>query len=212
MADLGTVVANVVLGFWFRHHLEDFFGLIEVIFDEDLGVVVRALGALFAVAVGVVPAQFSDDVLELAEFAMEAKTHVKVGATFVDVAVRAMLSFLASLLHKIWANFEIMTEVALVPVPAGSHRLVLVAGLDLAFVVGVGAVVGEAALPVDELFADSVGRQFVVVGWGGWLIKGRHAEKLSVHAVGDRHRWILIRVHGYKYVDNSTGPTFQVNN
>ena len=40
-----------------------------------------------------------------------------------------------------------MAKVALVPVPTAPHRLVLVAGLYLALVVGVGAVVTKPALP-----------------------------------------------------------------
>ena len=46
-----------------------------------------------------------------------------------------------------------MAKVALVPVPAAPHRLVLVAGIYLALVVGVGVVIALAALPVDKLLA-----------------------------------------------------------
>jgi hypothetical protein len=62
-----------------------------------------------------------------------------------------------------------VAEVALVAVPAGAHAFELVAGLDFALVVGVGAVVGESTLAVDELLAYSVGGEFVVVGGGDGL-------------------------------------------
>ena len=136
---------------------------------------VRALGTLLAVAVHVIPAEFADDVLELAEFAVEAKAHVEIGTTLVDVAVGAVLPFVASLLHKFRADLEIMAKVALVPVPTTPHRLVLVAGLYLALVVGIGAVVAESALPVDEFLAYSIRGQLVVVCRGRWhlLLGGR---------------------------------------
>ena len=49
------------------------------------------------------------------------------------------------------------------PYPQLPQRLVLVAGLYLALVVGVGAVVAEPALPIDELLANSICHQLVVV-------------------------------------------------
>ena len=152
------------------HLFEEFLGALEVIVDEYLGVVVCTLGPLFTVAVHVVPTEFADDVLKLAHLAMEAEAHVEVGAALVDMPVGAVLSLFTTLLHKIGANFQIMAEVALVAVPARTHRLELVARLDLALVVRVGAVVRQPALPVDELLADPVRRQLVVVGRRrGWL-------------------------------------------
>ena len=91
------------------------------------------------------------------EFTVEAETHVKVRATFVDMSIGTVLTFLTTLLHKIRAYFEIMTEIALVPVSTAAHRLELVAGLDLALVVRIGTVVGQLTFPVDEFFTDSVG-------------------------------------------------------
>ena len=63
MADLGTVVAYVVLGLVLRHHLKEFLCAQKVLLDEDLGMVVCTLGALLAVAVHVVPAKFAHYVL-----------------------------------------------------------------------------------------------------------------------------------------------------
>ena len=100
---------------------EDLFGSVEVRLDENFGMVVRAFASFFAVAVHVVPAEFSDNVLELAEFTLEAETHVEIGTAFVDVAIIAIIAFIASLLHKVRANLQIMTEIALVSVPAGTH-------------------------------------------------------------------------------------------
>ena len=167
MANLGAVVADVVLGVVLGHLFEQLLRACKVLVDENLRVVVGTLGALLAVAVEVVPAEFSDDVFELAEFSVEAEAHVEIGTAFVDVAVGAVLALFTFLLHKIWANFEIMAEVALVSVTADTHRLELVARLYLALVMRVGAVVGQTALAVYKLLANSVGGQFVVVGRRG---------------------------------------------
>lgn len=200
VADLGAVVADVVLGVVLGHLLEEFLGALEVLVDEDLGVVVGALGPLLAVAVHVVPAELADDVLKLAHLAMEAEAHVEVGAALVDMPVGAVLSLFTTLLHKIGANFQIMAEVALVAVPAGPHRLELVAGLDLALVVGVGAVVRQPALPVDELLAHPVGRQLVVVRRRrGWLrVRPSIVLRVEVAGVG---RLVRVSVHSEAQLD-----------
>jgi len=163
VADLGAIVADVVLGFMLAHLLVELLGAVEILLDEDLRVIVSTLGALFAIPVHVVPAKLADNVLKFAHFSMKAKAHVEVRATLVDVAVRAVFALLTALLHKIWAYFEIMTEIALVTIPAASHRFELVAWLYLALVVRIWAVVGQLTLPMDELLAYSVGRQLVVV-------------------------------------------------
>lgn len=177
--DLCAVVADVVLGVVLRQLLEELLRAVEVLLDEDLRVVVSALGALLAVAVHVVPAKFTDDVLKLAHLALETEPHIEVRAALVNVSVGTVLPFLAFLTHEVRTNLQVVTEIALVSVPALPHAFELVAGFDFAFVVGVGAIIGESALAVDELLAYSVGGEFVVVGGGdggscslirvGWL-------------------------------------------
>jgi hypothetical protein len=189
VADLGAIVADVVLRVRLAHLLEQPLRALEVLLHEDLRVVVRALAPLLAVTVHVVPAQLAHDVLELAHFAVEAEAHVEVGATLVDVAVAAVFALLTALLHKIGANFEIMAEVALVPVPAGAQRLELVTGLNLALVVRVGAVVRQPALTMDEPLADPVGRQLVVVRSRVRLLHRRGSLVLQVEVTV-----VLVRV------------------
>lgn len=142
MADLRAVVANVVLRFVFAHLFVEFFGPVEIHFHEDFGVVVGALGALFTVPVHIVPAQFTDDVFVFAHFAVEAESHIEVGATFIHVSVGTVLSFFASLFHEIGAYFKVVAEIAFIAVTATTHTLKFIAGFYFALVVGVGTVVG----------------------------------------------------------------------
>ena len=158
VTDLGAIVADVVLRLVLAHLLVQLLGPVKVLLHEYLGMVVRTLGALFAVAVHVIPTELADYMFAFAQLAVEAKTHVEVRATLIDMAVGTVLPFLTTLLHKIGAYFQIMTEVAFVAVPATPHRLEFVARLDLALVMRIGTVVGQLALSVDELFAHSVGR------------------------------------------------------
>jgi hypothetical protein len=174
MTDLRAVVADVVLRVVLGELFEELLSALKVLLDEDLGVVVRALGTFLAESVHVVPAELADDVLELASLPVEAEPHVEVRAALVDVPEGTVLPLLAFLSHEIRTYFEVVTEIALVSVAAGAHAFEFVAGLDLALVVRVGAVVGEAALAMDELLADAVSGEFVVVGRGdGLLASGR---------------------------------------
>lgn len=168
--DLRAVVANVVLRVVFGQLFEKLLGPLEVLLDEDFGVVVSALGPLLAVPVHVIPAELTHYVFELAHLALETEAHVEVGAALVDMPVGAMLSFLALLLHKLRTNLQVVAEVALVPVAALPHTLELVAWFDLALVVRVRTVIGESAFTVDEFLADAVGGEFVVVGGGCGLL------------------------------------------
>ncbi|CAM5999431.1 unnamed protein product [Sphagnum balticum] len=60
-----------------------------------------------------------------------------------------------------------MAEVALVPVPALSHTLKFITGLDLTLIMRVRTVVGQSALAMDEFLTNSIGGELVVVGEGG---------------------------------------------
>ena len=147
--------------------------------------VVRAFGSLLAVPVHVVPAKLTDYMFVLAEFPLKAKTHVKVWTAFVDVSVGTMIAFVTSLLHKFRADLQIMAEIALVTVAAGTQGLEFITGFDLALVMGVGTVVTESTFSVDELFADSIGGEFVVVGRGHFGVVGGRSfvlyVELSIH-------------------------------
>ncbi len=165
----------------------------KVFLDKDLGVIVCALGSLLAIAIHVVPAELTNNMFEFAAFPLEAESHVKIWATFVHVAVGTVLSSLAFLLHEIWANLEVMAEVALVSVPTLTQTLEFVARLDFAFVMRVRTVVRKSALPVDEFLADSVGGELVVVGGcrSGLEIRG-----VVGGIVGTRVGWnVVLRVH-----------------
>lgn len=113
----------------------------KVLVHEDLRVVVGALGALLAETVHVVPAELANDMFELAGLAVEAETHVEVWTAFIDVAKGAVLALLTLFSHEVGANLEVMTEVALVSVPASAHTFEFVAGFDFTLVMRVGAVV-----------------------------------------------------------------------
>ena len=146
------------------HLLEELFGAVEILLHEDFGVVVWAFCSFLTVPVHVVPAQFPDNVLEFTEFSLEAKAHIKVRTALVHMPVRAVLSLLTPFSHEIGTDLEIMTKVALIPVPTRAHSLELVAWFDLALVVRIGTVITEPALAMDEFLADTIGGEFVVVG------------------------------------------------
>ena len=163
VTDLCAIIADVILGLLLRELLEEGLGAVEVLIDEDLGVVVRALGALFTVAVHVVPAEFTDDVFEFTSFTKKTKSHIKVGAALVDVPKRTMLTSFAFLLHEIRAYLEVVTEVAFVSITTRPHCLELIAGLYLALIVGVRTVITQSAFPVNKFLTHSVRCQLVVV-------------------------------------------------
>jgi hypothetical protein len=75
-------------------------------------VVVSALAAFFTVTIHIIPAQFSHYVFEFAATALEAKSHIKIGTTFINVPIGAVIPSLALLFYEICANFKIMTKVA----------------------------------------------------------------------------------------------------
>ena len=113
---LSTVVTNVVLKFDFRKLLEQHFGTLEVIFDKYFGMEVCTSGSFFTVSIHVVPAKFMNNMSKPTVFSLETKSHLKIGATFVDMFVRAMNASFAFLSHEIWANFEVMTKVTLISI------------------------------------------------------------------------------------------------
>ena len=129
---------------------------------------------------------------ELACLAVEAESHIKIRTTLINMPKRTVLALLAFLSHEIWTNLEIVTEIALVSVTARAHTLEFVAGLDFAFIVGVGAVVGETALAMDKFLADSVGGELVVIGCGNWLLSGCRCviERVVVARVGALLLWV----------------------
>jgi len=105
MANLCAVVAYIVLWVTLGQLFEQFFSSYKIFFHKYLWVIVRAFSAFFAKSVHVVPTEFANNVLEFTSFSMKAKSHIKVGTTFVNMSKRTMLSFITFLSHKIWANF-----------------------------------------------------------------------------------------------------------
>lgn len=169
VSDLGAIITNIVLRVILGELLKELFGSLEVLLHKDFGMIVRTLGTFLAESIHVVPAELADDVLEFASLPVEAKTHVKVRATLVNMAEGTVFSFFTFFSHEIRTYFEVVTEVALVSISTGSHALEFVARLDFAFVVRVWAVVRQPALAMNEFLTDSICGKFVVVGCGDWL-------------------------------------------
>lgn len=154
MPDLSTVVANVVSRFMLEKILVQHFWLLEIFLNKNLWMMVRAFPSFLAVPVHIIPAQFSDNVLVFAWFAQNAKAHVIIWTTFVNVSELAMVSFTALILHEFLAYLDIMTEIALISVRAATQILELITGLDFASVMLVRA--SLAAFTVYELFAYTI--------------------------------------------------------
>ena len=165
--------------------------------------IVCTLGSLLAIPVHVVPAELTDDMFEFAGLSLEAESHIKIGAAFIHVSIGTMLPPLAFLFHEIWANFEVMAKVALVSIPTLTQTLKLVTRFDFAFVMRMRAVVGEPALAVDKLLADSVGGEFVVVGGGR---SGLEIRSFVGGIVGAGIGWnVVLRVHLKFNMNNKAG-------
>lgn len=105
-----------------------------------------------------------------------------------------MLSPLTFLFHEIGTNFEVVAEVALVSIAALPQTLKFVARFDLAFVVGVGTVIRKPALAVDELFADSIGGELVMVSWS-WGSLDIGSVIGGVEGARVRGSVVVVRVH-----------------
>lgn len=199
MPNLSTVVANVVLRVALRQLLKQLLGSLEVLLDEYFGVVVCTFSSLFAIAIHVVPAKLANDVFKFAHLSMETETHVEIGTTLVHVTIGAMLPLLTLLLHKVRTNLKIVTEVALISISALTHTLKFVARLDFTLIMRMGAIVREPAFAMDELFANTVGSKFVVVGRGRRLLV--EVERLLVQVIEVTRVCTLggLLVHIYKY-------------
>ena len=165
--------------------------------------VISTFSSLLAIAVHIVPTKFTDNVFVFANFSLKTESHIKVRTTLINVSIRAMLASLAFLFHEIWANFEVMAKVALVSIPTLTQTLKLVTRFDFAFVVRMRAVVGEPALAVDKFLADSVGREFVVVGGGR---SGLKIRSFVGGIVGAGIGWnVVLRVHLKFNMNNKAG-------
>ena len=103
--------------------------------------VVGTFGSLFAVAVHIVPAEFTYDVFELAAFPLKTKPHIEVGTTLIDMSVGTMLPSLAFLFHEVRTNLQVVAEITFVSIATLAQTLELVAWFDLALVVRVRAVI-----------------------------------------------------------------------
>lgn len=167
----------------------------EVLLDKYLRVIVCTLGSLLAVAIHVIPAQLTHNMFEFAHFPLEAETHVEIRTALINMPIRAMLSLFALFLHEFRANLEVMTEVTLVSITALAHTFKFVTGLDLAFVVRVRTVVGEATFAMDELLADSIGGKLIVIGGSRGLLFHVGGPLVEVVIVASQGGLGRIRVH-----------------
>lgn len=168
VSNLCTVVANVVSWFVLEQVLVQNFGLCEILLNEDFRVMVWAFPSLLTVPVHVVPAELSDDVFVLAGLSQNAEPHVVVGAAFVHVSKLAMVAFRTHVFHKLLADFDIVTEVALIAVRAAAHVFKLITGFDLTSVMRVRT--SLTAFSVDEFFANVIFCQFMWIRCNGLVL------------------------------------------
>lgn len=130
---------------------------------------------------------------EPASLSMEAKAHVKVGATFVNVTKGAVLPFFAFFPHEVWTNLKVVTEIAFVPVSTRAHTLEFIARFNLALVVRMRTIVREATLSMDELLADSICSEFIMIRLGNcWICIDCSLIKVKSSC---KTRLILLWVH-----------------
>jgi len=72
--------------------------------------------------------------LEFAALAKDAKAHIKIRATFVDMTVGTVLTFFTFLFHEIWTYLQVVTKVALITITALTSTLKFIAWFYLAFI------------------------------------------------------------------------------
>lgn len=192
MTNLRTIIADIVLRVVLRKLLKQFFCALKVLLHEYFGMVIWTFSSFLTKPVHIIPAQLSNDVLELASFAVETKSHIEVWATLINVPEGTVLALLAFLSHEIGTNLEIVTKIALISVAARPHALEFVTRLDFTLIVGVGAVVRETTLAVDKFLADSIGSQLVVIGRGNGLFSCCRGvvERVVVARVGALLLWV----------------------
>jgi hypothetical protein len=194
MAYLCTIIADVVLRVVLGELLEELLGSLKVFFHEDLGVIVRAFGTFLTESIHVVPAELTDDMLELTGLPVKAESHIEIGTALINMSKRAVLAFLALFPHKIRTNFEVMTEIAFVSVPTSAHTLEFITRFYFAFVVRMRAVVRQPALSVDKFLTDSIGGELIMVWSRGWLLSGSRSivQRIVISWIG---ALLLLWVH-----------------
>lgn len=142
MPDLRAIIAYIILWFALRKLLKKFLGALKILRNKDFGMIIRALRSLLAKSIHIVPAELPDDMLELTGLPVEAEAHIEVGATLIDMAIRAVLPFLTFLPHEVRADLEVVAEIAFIPIATGAHTLEFVAGFYLTLIVRMWAIVG----------------------------------------------------------------------
>ena len=118
MPNLRAIIAYIILRLALGELLEQLLRPLEILGNKDFGVIIGALRSLLAKSIHIVPAELAHDMLELTSLPVEAEAHIEIGTALINMAIRAMLPFLAFLPHEVGADLEVMAEVALVSVPA----------------------------------------------------------------------------------------------
>lgn len=124
---------------------------------------VWTLAAFLAIAVHVIPTQFPDNVLQLAEISSETEPHIEIRTALVDMAIRTMIAPFTFLLDKVQTDFKVMTEIA--PFAIGTKAIILkfLASFNFGFIMGMYTAITLFAFTVDEFLAHSVCCQLRIV-------------------------------------------------
>lgn len=163
---LATLAHDDIQG-CFRQFLEQDLRVLEVFFHEDLWVMVCASSSLLAKPIHVIPTKFPHDVFVLAQFPQMAEAHIEVWAALVHVAVVTVLALVTPLFDKIFADLQIVTEIASLTIRTFSLTLILFTSLYFALVMRVRTSFSLSALPMDEFLAYPIGCKFRgIVGSG----------------------------------------------
>lgn len=154
-----------------REFLEQCYCVEEIFINKDFRVVIWTSPTLLAISIHIIPTKFPDNMLLPTLFAKVTIAHIKIGAAFIDMSIRTMLSFRAFLSHEILTYLEIMAEIASLSIRTVALAFVFLASLYFAFIMGIGTAFPLPAFAMDKFLTDSVGSEFwgVIIGSGGRL-------------------------------------------
>ena len=93
VSDLSTIITNIIGRLMFKQIFIQQFRLLKILLHKYLWVMVRTLASFFTISVHVIPAKFSNNMFIFTSFSKNAKSHVIIWATLVNMSKWTMIAF-----------------------------------------------------------------------------------------------------------------------
>lgn len=154
VANLSAVITNIIGRLMFKQIFIQQFRLLKILLHKYLRVVVGTFASFLAVTIHIVPAKFSNDVLVFTCLTKNAKSHVVVWTTFINVPELTMVTLGTLIFHKLLTDLYIVTEVAFIPIRTATLILEFITRFYFTSVVNIRTCL--STFPMNEFFADSI--------------------------------------------------------